>query len=209
MSTHIHPSMHTPRVLNVGGNSKTTLMPPHYQQWQQCYLDIDPRWNPDILCDARELTSQAAGSFDAIYCSHNLEHYYVHDVAKVLAGFLHVLVPEGFAEIKVPDMRMVMQAMLDRNLDIDEPLYLSTAGPISTRDVMYGFGAEIERTGNDFFAHKTGFTPTSLQRTLNAAGFPFVFLAKGSLEVLALAFRKPPTSQQLQMFGLPALPGQA
>ncbi len=201
--------MHTPKVLNVGGNSKTTLMPPHYQQWQQCYLDIDPRWNPDILCDARELTSQAAGSFDAIYCSHNLEHYYFHDVAKVLAGFLHVLGPDGFAEIKVPDMRMVMQAMLERNLDIDEPLYVSTAGPITTRDVMYGFGPEIERTGNDFFAHKTGFTPTSLQRTLNAAGFPFVFLAKGSLEVLALAFRKPPTSQQLQMFGLPALPGQA
>ena len=184
-------------------------MPPHYQQWQQCYLDIDTRWNPDILCDARELTTQKAGSFDAIFCSHNLEHYYTHDVGKVLAGFLHVLVPEGFAEIKVPDLRMVMQAMLERNLDIDEPLYISPAGPISTLDVIYGFGAEIERTGNDFFAHKTGFTPTSLQRVLNASGFPFVFLAKGSLEVSALAFRQTPTAQQRQMFGLPALPVQA
>ena len=96
-----------------------------------------------------------------------------------------------------------MQAMLERNLDIDEPLYLSTAGPISTRDVIYGYGAEIERTGNDFFAHKTGFTPTSLQRVLNAAGFPFVLLAKGELEILALAFQKPPTPQQFQMFGYP------
>ena len=197
--------MHTPRVLNVGGNSKTTLMPTHYEQWQQCYLDIDPRWNPDILCDARELTTQSAGNFDAIYCSHNLEHYYAHDVSKVLAGFVHVLVPDGFAEIKVPDIRLVMQAMLERNLDIDEPLYLSTAGPISTRDVIYGFGAEIERTGNDFFAHKTGFTPSSLQRVLNAAGFPFVLLAKGELEILALAFQRPPTTEQLQLFGLPAL----
>ena len=83
-------------------------MPPHYQQWQQCNLDIDKRWNPDILYDARELTTQQAGSFHANFCSHNLEHYFAHDVAKVLAGFLHVLVPEGFAEIEVPDMRMVM-----------------------------------------------------------------------------------------------------
>lgn len=198
--------MQKPRVLNVGGSSKTTQMPTHYQQWRQCYLDIDPRWNPDILCDARELTTQEAGSFDAIYCSHNLEHYYNHDVAKVLAGFLHVLEPDGFAEIKVPDMRMVMQAMLERNLDIDEPLYISPAGPISTLDIIYGFGVEIERANTDFYAHKTGFTPTSLQRTLNAAGFPFVFLANGPLEVRALAFRQTPTPQQLQMFELPALP---
>lgn len=184
-------------------------MPAHYQQWQQCFLDIDPRWKPDILCDARELTTQPSGRFDAIYCSHNLEHYYAHDVPKVLAGFLHVLVPEGFAEIKVPDMRQVMEAMLERNLDIDEPLYGSTTGPITTRDVIYGYGAEIERTGNDFFAHKTGFTPSSLQRALNAAGFPFVFLGRGNLEASALAFRGPPTTQQQQMFGLPALAAQA
>jgi hypothetical protein len=196
--------MHTPKVLNVGGNSKTTAMPAHYQQWQQCYLDIDPRCKPDILCDARELTTQPAGQFDAIYCCHNLEHYYAHEVPKVLAGFLHVLAPTGFAEIRVPDMRQVMQAMLDRNLDIDEPLYVSTAGPISTLDVIYGFGMEIEFSGNEFFAHKTGFTPSSLQRALNACGFPFVFMAKGSLEVSALAFRAPPTAGQLQMFGLPA-----
>ena len=96
--------------------------------------------------------------------------------------------------------------MLERDLDIDEPLYMSPVGSISALDIFYGFGAEIEGTGNDFFAHKTGFTPTSLQRTLNAAGFAFVFLAKGSLEVSALAFRQPPTAQQRQMFGLPALP---
>jgi hypothetical protein len=198
--------MHTPKVLNVGGNSKTTAMPAHYRQWQQCYLDIDPRWKPDILCDARKLNTQSPGQFDAIYCSHNLEHYYAHEVATVLAGFLHVLVPAGFAEIIVPDVRAVMQAMLENNLDIDQPLYQSPAGPISTLDALYGYGVEIERSGNDFFAHKTGFTPSSLQRALNAAGFPVVFLARGTLEVRALAFRAPPTRPQQEMFGLPALP---
>jgi SAM-dependent methyltransferase len=201
--------MYKPAVLNVGGNSKTTVMPAHYQHWRQCFLDIDPRWNPDILCDARSLTTQAPGQFDAIYCSHNLEHYYAHDVAKVLTGFLHVLQPDGFAEVIVPDMRAVMKTMLDRNLDIDDPLYISPAGPISTRDVIYGFGAEIERSGNDFFAHKTGFTPQSLQRALNISGFPIVFLAPGHMEVRALAFRTTPVARQQQLFGLPPLPPQA
>jgi hypothetical protein len=29
---------------------------------------------PDIVCDARELTTLEEGLFDAVYCSHNLEH---------------------------------------------------------------------------------------------------------------------------------------
>lgn len=192
-----------PKVLNVGGNSKTTAMPAHYGDWQQCFLDIDPRWKPDILCDARDLTTQGAAQFEAIYCSHNLEHYYAHDVPKVLAGFGHVLVPTGFVELKVPDMRAVMAAMLQNNLDIDAPLYQSPAGPISTLDVIYGYGAEIARSGNDFFAHKTGFTTTSLQRALNAAGFDFVYVQASNLEVRALAFRAPPSAPQQAMFALP------
>lgn len=193
-----------PKVLNVGGNSKTTTMPAHYHDWQQCFLDIDPRWKPDILCDARALTTQQAAQFEAIYCSHNLEHYYAHEVPKVLAGFQHVLIATGFVELKVPDMRAVMAAMLQQNLDIDEPLYQSPAGPISTRDVIYGYGAEIEKSGNDFFAHKTGFTAASLQRALNAAGFPYVYLQTGNLEIRALAFREAPSASQQVMFGLPA-----
>ena len=37
--------------------------------------------------DARELASMAPQSFDAVYCSHNLEHYYGHDGNRALRGF--------------------------------------------------------------------------------------------------------------------------
>lgn len=195
-----------PKVLNVGGNSKNIPMPAQYAGWQQCYLDIDARYKPDILCDARELTGQTAAQFDAVYCSHNLEHYYAHDVKRVLAGFLHVLTPSGFAEVLVPDIRAVAQAMLEHNIDIDDQLYQSTAGPISARDVIYGYGVEIERSGQDFFAHKTGFTQKSLQAALNRAGFPYVFLQLRFLEVRALAFRQPPDQLQRETFALPTLP---
>jgi hypothetical protein len=45
------------KVLNVGGNSKEIALPPQYNGWQHVLLDIDPRGNPDIVCDARNLTS--------------------------------------------------------------------------------------------------------------------------------------------------------
>ena len=198
--------MTTQRVLNVGGNSKSTRMPGHFDGWQQLYLDIDSRWKPDVLCDARLLSSQPAQQFDAIFCSHNLEHYYAHDVRKVLNGFLHVLNGTGFAEVVVPDIRATMTTMLENGLDIEDPLYQSPAGPVSAHDVIYGFGPEIEKSGQDFMAHKTGFTQKSLFATLTRAGFPYVFSQLRSLEVRALAFKVAPTPAQQALFGLPSAP---
>ena len=96
------------RVLNVGGASKDIPIPAHYTGWNHLLLDIDARRNPDVLCDARELELLEANQFDAIYCSHNLEHYYKHDGARVLRGFLHVLKADGFAEVAVPDLKVVV-----------------------------------------------------------------------------------------------------
>lgn len=192
------------KVLNVGGNSKDIPLPPNYQGWENVLLDIDPRGKPDVVCDARELTRLAGGVYDAVYCSHNLEHYYRHDVPKVLAGFRHVLKDEGFTHIRVPDMGEVMRQAVQKSLDIDDVLYQSPAGPITVRDVFYGFGVEIERSGNDFFAHKTGFTQKSLVRMLGSCGFPFVYSTTGNLEVVALAFKQTPGEFARALFGLPA-----
>src|SRR6516164_8820387 len=91
-------------MLNVGGGSKNIPIPAYFDGWEHILLDIDPAGNPDIVCDARELLSLAPLQFDAVYCSHNLEHYYKHETAAVLRGFLHILKMDGFAEIRVPDM---------------------------------------------------------------------------------------------------------
>lgn len=92
-----------PKVLNVGGGTRDIPLPPQYQGWEHILLDIDPRGQPDIVADARELTRLPPAQFDAVYCSHNLEHYYRHDGVKVLAGFRHVLKEDGLAHIMVPD----------------------------------------------------------------------------------------------------------
>jgi hypothetical protein len=192
------------RVLNVGGGSKSVRIPGHYDDWEQVLLDIDRRGSPDIVCDARELGSLPASQFDAVFCSHNLEHYYPHDGAKVLKGFLHVLKVDGFTEIKVPDIQAVMKRAVHAGMDIGDVLYDSASGPITAHDVLYGFGREIEQSGQDYYAHKTGFTPKSLHRALERAGFAaiFVFAAPEVYEAKALAFKSEPTAEQRRLLKL-------
>ena len=183
-------------VLNVGGGNKAIPIPPYYRGWAHLLLDIDPSGRPDVLSDAREMTRLEPEQFDAVYCSHNLEHYFEHDVAKVLAGFLHVLKPDGFAEIRVPDLALVMRTVAEKDLDIEDALYESPAGPIRVRDVLYGFAAKIEGSGVDFFAHKTGFSPASLTRALQRAGFSDVVpLRPRSFEIAVAAFMSEPDPQ--------------
>jgi len=191
-------------MLNVGGGSKNIPIPAYFDGWEHILLDIDPAGNPDIVCDARELLSLAPLQFDAVYCSHNLEHYYKHETAAVLRGFLHILKMDGFAEIRVPDMDSVMKGVVERDLDIEDILYVSPAGPIAVRDVIYGWSVEIERSGEDFYAHKTGFTATSLRTALLEAGFATVlpFVAKEAFELRALAFKAEPTPSQRTLLAL-------
>jgi len=196
------------RVLNVGGGNKKIPIPPHYAGWSHVLLDINPALAPDVVCDARQLDTLPGNQYDAIYCSHNLEHYYRHDTQSVLRGFLHVLKPDGFAEIRVPDLRAVMERVVRHNLELDAILYQSNAGPISVLDVIYGLASEIEESGSDFQQHKAGFTPQSLGRTLETAGFAaiFLFASPDAYECRALAFRGAPTLYHQQLLKLPTLP---
>lgn len=190
------------RVLNVGGNNKSIPLPPQYTGFEHLLLDIDPKGAPDICCDARKLGTLDAGQFDAIYCSHNLEHYYRHDVAAVLAGFRHVLKDGGFIQIRVPDMGEVFRRVVEGGLDIDDTLYQSAAGPIMPLDVIYGLQVQIERSGQEFFAHKTGFTQKSLLMALQRASFTRVYSSLGNLEINAVAFKGQPGDDTLALWGL-------
>ena len=169
------------KVLNVGGGSKSIALPPQYAAFEHLLLDIDPIGQPDIVCDARQLSGLPAAQFDAVYCSHNLEHYYRHDVPRVLAGILHVMKDGG----------------------LDDVLYTSPAGPVMILDVLYGHSPTIERSGEEFFAHKTGFTQKSLSNAVARAGFSSVFCMTGNLEINLIAFKGKPDPEVRALFGLP------
>ena len=190
------------KMLNVGGGHKGVPIPEFFADWQHYLLDIDPDGNPDLLCDARDLYKTTPRAYDAIYCSHNLEHYYRHEVTRVLMGFKIALKKEGFAFIRVPDMYAVMKTVIENGLDIEDVLYVSASGPIRVLDVIYGYNVQIERSGNDFYQHKTGFTMKSLTDLLTQSGFPNIFTKESDYEIIALAFKQKPNDYQVKLLGL-------
>jgi hypothetical protein len=189
------------KILNVGGNR--VQMPPQYSDWQQVLLDIDPSVMPDVLLDARDLhTALDPGQFDAVYCAHNLEHYHEHEVEWVLKGFYHVLVEDGFVDVRVPDVVAVVTEMMRSELGLDSVLYQSSVGPIRVCDVLWGYAKEIKRSGQSWFGHKTGFSQRTLGLALQRAGFRHVLMDTGHYEIKALAFKRQPAPEMLDRLGV-------
>lgn len=186
-------------VLNVGGGASRAL-PPSFVGWDQHLLDIDPAVQPDICLDAKELGTLRPARYDAVHCSHNLEHFYRHDVPTVLAGFVHVLRPSGFAQIAVPDIEALMKAVVEGKRDIMDTWYRCPA-PISFHDVLYGWNEPMGE-GNVYYAHRCGFTKKSLGAALREAGFKSVHIASDGMSLHAYAFKGKPTEAARKSLGL-------
>lgn len=177
------------KVLNVGGGAKRISLPAVYDNWHQIWLDVNPATQPDVLCDARNLRSLPAGMYDSIYCSHTLEHFYVYEVLHVLAGFRHVLKPDGFVFIIVPDLGDLFKEISEKRLNMFDILYESEVGPITVHDVIFGHAGLVAKGningGNGWQAHKTGFTRETLSVALREV-FPYVYIRTQNREVHAI-----------------------
>lgn len=179
-------------------------------EWKELRLDIDPKAKPDIVADMRDLSQLAGGSVDAIYSSHNVEHLYPHEVPLALKEFRRVVKDGGLALITVPDLQEVCRLVADGRLD--DPAYVSPAGPIAPHDILYGHRPSLAQ-GNLFMAHRTGFTARTLGQALVNAGFQTVSLQRNPalFALWAIAFTSTPADEQLKaaqaaMFPQPVAP---
>lgn len=134
-------------------------LPDWLDDYEEVRLDIDPDCEPHILASMTDLGE--IGPFDAIYCSHALEHLFPHDAVKALSEFRRVLKPGGHAVIFVPDLEDVKPD--------EEPLYDSPSGVICGRDLYYGLARYVE--ASEFMAHRSGYVRATLARTVREAGF--------------------------------------
>ncbi len=177
------------------------------EEWQEIRLDIDADAQPDVVADMRDLSQIEAHSIDALWSSHNVEHLYPHDVIPTLAGFRRILKPDGIALITLPDLQEVAKLIAEDKLE--DPAYISPAGPIAPLDILYGFRASMAQ-GNLFMAHKTGFTAKTLAQSIINAGFAMVTVQRDTraFNLWAIAFCSQPSPEetslaQQMMFPLP------
>jgi SAM-dependent methyltransferase len=165
-------AMNAKTVLHVGPGHRSNgaKLPVAFQSadWRELRLDIDPANEPDIIGSMLDMGAVASESVDAIYSGHNIEHVYAHEVPIVLAEFLRVLKPTGFAVITCPDLQTVCQLVAEDKLT--DAAYQSPAGPITPLDIIYGHGPALAH-GHMYMAHKCGFTLKSLTSVLHNAGF--------------------------------------
>ena len=160
-----------PTLLHVGCGPKRkaqTTQGFNRDDWNELRLDIDASVQPDVTGTMTNMSAVAAGSVDAVFSSHNIEHLYPHEVPLALAEFRRVLRDDGFAVITCPDLRSVCALVAEDKLT--EPAYVSPAGPIAPLDILYGHRPPMAQ-GNLYMAHRCGFTAKVLTGTLQAAGF--------------------------------------
>jgi ubiquinone/menaquinone biosynthesis C-methylase UbiE len=146
-------------------------------EWDEVRLDIDPSVEPDIVASIVDMSKVPSESVDAVWSSHNVEHVYPHEVPLVLRGFYRVLRRGGFALITLPDLQAAAKLIAADKLE--DPAYVSPAGPIAPLDMVYGHRDSV-RQGNEFMAHRTGFTARTLTEKLRTAGFAQVKVDRGS-----------------------------
>ena len=137
-------------------------LPQWLGEFSETRLDIDETHNPHIVADMRTLGN--IGPFDAVFCSHALEHLFPHDVKTALQEFVRVLNPGGAVILFVPDLEGVQAT--------EDVLFISPAGPICGLDLIYGYRPMLK--DKPHMAHKTGFTAASLARELEGAGLKAV-----------------------------------
>jgi SAM-dependent methyltransferase len=155
-------------------------------EWEEVRLDIDPNVKPDIISSITDMSPVSSQSVDAIWSSHNIEHIYPHEVPIALAEFYRVLKPGGFVLITLPDIQKVAEYVAQGNLE--EPIYLSPAGPIAAIDILYGLGTDLAK-GKYYMAHRTGFTQESLAQKMRQVGFHPVEVRSENLNLWATAYK--------------------
>jgi ubiquinone/menaquinone biosynthesis C-methylase UbiE len=171
-------------VLHAGCGSKANELPREFAGYKETRLDANRSVQPDIVASIVAMPMIEDDSYDAVNCSHTLEHLFAHEVAMALAEFRRVLKPCGVLRIGVPDLQAIGGKLaLDQ---ADYVLYLGGLGAVTPLDMLYGHRGSVG-SGNLFMAHKSGFTSSVLKSMLEAAGFEQIQIEREKFELRAYA----------------------
>ena len=121
------------------------------------YMDLNPRFKPDILCDAAEIPKKWDNHFDIILASHVLEHFAYNKVVDVLKGWHKCIKENGILIVCVPSLEWASKVILN---GFEEKLWMGH---------IYGGQDNIYNT------HHMGFTHDLLEECITRADFKIEF----------------------------------
>lgn len=84
---------------------------PHFSNAVVKRFDGDPVTEPDIVCDVRAIPEKTE-SFDMVYSSHVLEHFFYYEVRDVLTEWIRILKVGGEIKILVPNLEHAAHEIL-------------------------------------------------------------------------------------------------
>lgn len=118
-------------------------------------VDINPRWEPDVVADCSSLPMFEDNSATTIVLHHTLEHYGLGEGDSMLKECHRILAPNGSVLVFVPNMPRLVEAW--REGKITDQIFFTN---------VYGayMGDEADR-------HKWAFTEQTLKDTLYRMGF--------------------------------------
>ena len=188
-----------------GPQNKSSCLGFNNDNWKEIRFDIDKNVNPDIVGTLTDMKLVETGSVDAVYSSHNIEHIFPHEVPIALREFYRVLKEDGMVVITCPDLQSVCEAVVQDKLL--EPLYESDIGPISPIDILYGHRGFIAQ-GNEYMAHKGGFTYSVLDGAFYEAGFKIRYGGKrpAAWDLFIVAFKQEKSDEEIKKIALQFLP---
>jgi len=191
-------------VLNVGGCSKDIPLPAVFDNYEHILLDtFIIREVPDIVMNAKDMVNQEwmKEKYDAVYCSHTLEHIPRQETGAIFRGFAHVLKPDGFLLVRVPDVVAAIRDMDSKDKEFHQQPFPESENDIlravTYHDIVYGSDHLIK--GNPHQQHLQAFTIKSLQWGLDYVGFRHFFAQEDNLEIQLVAFKNPPTEEIISL----------
>jgi predicted SAM-dependent methyltransferase len=146
-------------VLNVGFGGiaiKDLLYTEVFEGYREVSLDIDNKFNPDILADVTDISHIPNNFVDCAYTSHMIEHIDYFKVSSVISELLRVCKPGGYVRILTPNLQVIGEKIASG--DLLDVVYDSAGGPISPIDIIFGHRHSVHKNRVDFMIHRTGFS---------------------------------------------------
>ena len=186
-----------------GPQDKSNLVGFNNDNWKEIRFDIDEKVNPDIVGTLLDMSEVETGSVNAIFSSHNIEHIFPHEVPIALKEFYRVLKDDGIVVLCCPDLQSVCEAVVNDKLL--EPLYETSVGnKIAPIDILYGWRAPIAE-GNEYMAHKGGFTYSVLNGAFLEAGFKINYGGRNPdrWELFIVSFKEEKSEEEINIIAEP------